>query len=125
MNEKANRMARKRTRRSRPRELSDTELLASAWRELAGKSGITPTKSSSTRTAPFSARRRGLCEQGGRWINRGDDVRFHRDFSGVVHDGCKPPPITVGGVAKPVVIGKREAPTVCLECHLMHAGQCW
>jgi hypothetical protein len=52
-------------------------------------------------------------------------VRFHKDFSSVVHDGCKPPPVTVDKIEKPVVTGKREVLTVCLECHLAHSGECW
>lgn len=102
-------MARSRTRRSRG--MTDNELLASAWGELKGTGRIeTRRMPFPTRTAPFSARHRTLCERCGRWIERGDDVRFHSDFSGAVHGGCKPPPITLAAVAKPSIRASDQSP---------------
>ena len=107
-------------------ELTDKELLADAWAELRGtRRPPISGRSSSTRTAAFSARHRDLCERCGKYIQPGDAIRYHRDSSGVVHNGCRPPHLTVTVVREtPVVTGTRK-PMVCPECHLEHAGPCW
>lgn len=113
-------------RRYRARELSDQQLLADAWRELRDAPRATTGRASSTRTRAFSARYRSLCGRCGRWINRGDDVRFHEDFTGVVHSGCRAPSVTVKHVQKPVVPkeAKVRGSRLCRDCHLEHAGEC-
>jgi hypothetical protein len=69
---------------------------------------------------------RQLCHRCGRWIDRGDQVRFLKGFIGVVHSECRPPEVTAKALAAPAVTGKREPNTTpCSECHLIHAGQCW
>ena len=113
--------------KSHHREITDKQLLATAWSELRGSPRVIhPGRSSPARTAPFSAKRRGLCERCGRWIDRGDEVRFHKDFSGVVHTGCRAPEVTVASVlGQPVVTGGREPTTPCSSCFLIHSGECW
>jgi hypothetical protein len=115
------------TRKTKQRngELTDEELLASAWRELRGtRRPPTTGRSSSTRTAAFSARYRGVCERCGRFIERGDEIRYHRDFSSVVHNGCRAADLTAAVQKTTVVTGSRM-PTVCPDCRLEHAGSCW
>jgi hypothetical protein len=118
---------RPRKTKQRTKELTNKEFLASAWRELRGTPRATsaPGRSSSTRTAPFSARYRGLCERCGMYIERGDEIRYHRDFSGVVHSGCRATDLTVTVVHETAVVTGTRMPTVCPECHLEHAGPCW
>jgi hypothetical protein len=116
------------TRKTKHRneELTDEQLLASARSELRGtRRTRTWGRSSSTRSAAFSARYRGLCERCGKYIERGDDIRYHRDFSGVVHDGCRPPDLTVTVAKNAAVVTGARVPGVCPECHLEHAGSCW
>jgi hypothetical protein len=110
--------------KSHRRKMTSKSLLASTWSEVRGAEAIIhPGRSSSTRTAPFSARYRGLCERCGRWINLGDEIRYHRDFDGPVHSGCRAPEFTVA--EKPVVTGRRDPTTLCLSCFLIHSGECW
>jgi hypothetical protein len=115
-------MASNKTRR---RGLTDRQFLASAWNELkAAPKVIQPGRPSSTRTALFSARYRGLCDRCGRWIDRGDEVRYHRDFSRVVHSGCRPPALNVTKVTDKVVVTNARMPGLCPGCDLEHAGEC-
>jgi hypothetical protein len=116
-------MARHKTHR---RAVTDKQLLASAWSELrSGPAVIHPGRSSSARTAPFSARYRGLCARCGRWINQGDEIRYHHDFDGPVHSGCRAPEVTVTTIGKVTVAAGTQGPSLCLDCHLEHAGDCW
>lgn len=114
------------TRKTKRRtvRLTDKELLADARTELRGASIPTRGKSSAIRTASFSARYRGVCERCGKPIERGDEIRYHRDFSGVVHDWCRAPDRTVTVVQESAVVTGTRTPTACPECHLEHAGPC-
>jgi hypothetical protein len=109
------------------RELTNTQLLSDAWDQLQDKPRAVTGRATSDRSPVFSARYRGLCGRCGRWIDRGDDVRFQKDFVGVVHSGCRPPKVTVTFMPRPTAPpGKREQDTTpCPECHLVHAGDCW
>jgi hypothetical protein len=105
------------------RQITDKQLLADAWAQLEGTSVPVARRASGARSRGFPARRRGLCHRCGRWIDRGDQVRFHKGFIGVVQSGCRPPAVTVTTVSKPTVTGKREPNiTPCSECHLVHAS---
>jgi hypothetical protein len=107
-------------------QLTDEQLLADAWAQLNGTSGDATRRASGGSSRAFPARSRGLCHRCGRWIDRGDQVRFHRGFVGVVHSGCRPPEVTAKALGAPAVTGKREPNTPpCSECHLIHAGGCW
>jgi hypothetical protein len=107
-------------------QFGDKELLADAWAQLNGTSGDATGRLSGGSPRAFPARSRGLCQRCGRWIDRGDQVRFHKGFIGVVHSECRPPEVTAKALATPAVTGKREPNTTpCSECHLIHGGQCW
>jgi hypothetical protein len=108
--------------RRRPTRLTDRELVADAARRVLCP--ITTGRSSTTRTRAFGAEYRGLCGRCGRGIDRGDWVRFHADFTGVVHSGCHPPKVLVTKIVKAAVTGSRQ-PSICAECNLAHAGECW
>jgi hypothetical protein len=110
---------------TRHRQLTDKQLLESAWSELKGKPRVfAPGKPSSIRTGTFSARYRGLCHRCGKWIELGNDVRFHQDFSGAVHSGCRPPAVSVTKVVEKVVVTNARQPELCSTCHQEHAGEC-
>ena len=82
---------------------------------------LTRGRSSAIRSGSFSAKWPGVCERCGKPIERFDEVRYHHDFSGVVHDGCCRP---VRIRRTPVATGTRM-PMMCPECHLEHSGPCW
>jgi hypothetical protein len=106
------------------KELSDNALMDSAWRELRGiATSVRADGRSSTRhSAPFTARYGGICDRCGLPIRQ--DLRFHRDFAGVVHTGCRSPKVGVRRIDLQTVENARQ-PSVCPDCHLEHAGQCW
>jgi hypothetical protein len=117
-------MVRNKTRRRR--ELTDQQLLTCVSSELRGLPRVATTgRASATRTAPFSAHYRSRCERCGRWIERGNDVRYHRDFDGVVHSGCRPPAVTVTRIEEKVVVTNARHPELCPHCRIEHAGECW
>jgi hypothetical protein len=108
-------------------EMTDRQLLADARRQLRGRPSVTTAgMPSSVRTRAFSAKYQGLCARCGRFVNRGDEIRFHRDFSGFVHSGCRAPEVIVtkARMLAAVVTGSRDA-VVCSDCHLEHRGPCW
>lgn len=112
--------------KSHRHHMTDGQLLASAWSELIGTPRVIhPGGSSSVRTAPFSARYRGLCDRCGRWINRGDQIRYHRDFSGPVHSGCRASEVASTGVYTGGVTRRSRTPPLCPECRTEHVGGCW
>lgn len=103
----------------------DRALLASAWRELHGDSNvITDSRSSLRHSASFTARYAGICDRCGLPIEVGQDVRFHRNFLGVVHTGCRAPAVNIHRVDRQTVENTRQL-SVCPDCHLEHAGPCW
>lgn len=107
-------------------KLSDKDLLADAWRELNASPRVTTHgTASSARSRVFTARRRGLCPRCGRWIDRGDDIRYHADFAEPVHSGCRPPDLTVKKLVKTRDVTGSRQPPLCPDCHLHHAGPCW
>jgi hypothetical protein len=110
---------------------SDRALMRSAWADLARAPRALVGRRSETRSACFSAGMPGFCRRCERRISVGQDIRFHSDFAGYVHDGCRPPRATVC-TAQPVVEPPRTAgsvvapqPPLCPSCHLEHAGECW
>jgi hypothetical protein len=107
------------------RELSDEALLTSAWCELRGAPSVkTGERSSARRSAPVSERYDGVCGRCGLLIRVGQEVRFHREFAGVVHTGCRPPEVSVVRVDRQTAENARQ-PSVCPGCQLEHAGPCW
>lgn len=124
-----------RGRRHRPtarkRRLSDRELLASAWRDLSRAPATYSGRSTADRSPVFVAKFGGECERCGSPIKVGQDIRFHRDFSDPVHDGCKPAKATVratgAGASPPPCTAARvkaRPPRPCPLCHLEHGGEC-
>lgn len=103
---------------------TDKALLASAWAELGRAPKARVGRSSRKRSAVFIARNEGICGRCGHPIKVGQDIRFHDDFPGVVHTGCRPPKVTTRWVRGRAVQALRQ-PVICSECHLEHAGECW
>jgi hypothetical protein len=110
---------------------SDRALMRSAWADVARAPRALVGRRSETRSACFSAGMPGFCRRCERRISVGQDIRFHSDFAGYVHDGCRPPRATVR-TAQPVVGSPRAArsvgapqPPLCPSCHLEHVGPCW
>ncbi len=111
--------------------LSDRALMRSARAEVAGAPKAGWGRASRTRSSCFSARYGGFCGRCGLAIRVGQDVRFHKNFDGVVHDGCRPPVVTTRTITavspqhRAGSAGSRRQAQVCAECHLEHAGECW
>lgn len=115
-------MSRRSMRRHAPP--TDEQLLASAWRELRAAPKVkTFGTSSSNRSAAFVARFVSECNRCGRPIRRGDDIRYHADYSQPVHSGCRGPAYEPLSVERTVSTGMRQ-PAKCAECHLEHVGPC-
>src|SRR4051794_28279209 len=112
----------KRTTRSRSTsgrrytsELSDQQLLASAWAQLRNK----PKTDSS---GCFRARYPGTCPRCEKRIAVGQEIHRHADFDGYVHLNCKPKPEVLEG-GKPHIVTVRRfsaAPNVCRDCNTEH-----
>lgn len=105
---------------------SDRLLLKSAWAEVARAPRARVGRSTSTRSASFSAQYVGMCRRCGLPIQPGQDIRYHRDFADAIHSGCRAPKSApaqsgVNRIAK--VVGARH-PQLCPDCHLEHAGDC-
>lgn len=88
----------------------------------------------SARWPVLVARYESLCQRCGLPIRVGQDILFHRDFPGAVHDGCRPPRLTVrtmgaGASTAPRATTAKVAHArpllLCPRCHLEHAGECW
>ncbi len=116
------------------RELSraDRALRASARRGVPRAPRTYTGRSTSERSAVFLARYSGYCGRCGFEIRVHQDVRFHRDFDGVIHDGCRAPAVTIrttgvttGRRTRTTGAGVYRQPEFCPECHLEHAGECW
>jgi hypothetical protein len=121
-------MAHHHPRTRRPRELADTALLASAWREVRGAArGITPASSGSTVRIALRASFASTCPRCEKSIRIGDEIRRDREFGGYIHTGCrtKPAPTEKGRPNTGVTVRRTTDPTVCPECRLQHAGECW
>ena len=112
---------------------SDRALMRSAWADVASAPRTLMGRSSGTRSACYPASYGGFCTRCERPILVGQIIRFHTDFSGPVHDGCRPPKGTVTGTGAATsrsprttttVTAKRQPP-LCASCHLEHAGECW
>ena len=110
----------------------DRELLASAVRELSRATPAYTGTSSSTRSRVFPARRGDVCVRCGFMIMVGQDIRYHRDYGSYVHDGCRPPKVTIRTADRVAVPQPRAAPAtpprqpqLCPECHLEHVGGCF
>ena len=103
--------------------LSDRALMRSARAEVAGAPKAGWGRASRTRSSCFSARYGGFCGRCGLAIRVGQDVRFHKNFDGVVHDGCRPPVVTtrtITAVSPQSRAGSAESrrqPQLCAECH--------
>ena len=111
---------------------SDIDLLRSAWAELASAPKARVGRSSLMRSACFSARFVSVCERCGSPISVGQDIRYHRDYDGPVHAGCRPRqrmiPTAVGGVSGELRMARATSsrqPGLCVTCNLEHAGDCW
>ncbi len=109
----------------------DRALLVSAVEEILRAPTPPTAKVRSGRTRVFIARYEGICDRCGFPITVGQDIRFHRDFDRFVHNGCRPPKVTIrttAATAPPTRTAKATAPQqppLCTECHLEHAGVCW
>lgn len=104
--------------------------MQSAWAEVDRAPRALVGRGSEARSACFTASYRGSCRRCERPIAVGQDIRFHRDFAGYVHDGCRPPRAAVR-TAEPVVGPQRTSrsvvapqPLLCPSCHLEHNGVC-
>jgi hypothetical protein len=102
------------------RELSDQELLASAWAQLRNK----PRADS---TGCFRARFPGKCPRCEKRVAVGQEIHRHPEFDGYVHLGCKrKPEVLEGGKPHSVTVRRfSTAPGVCRQCNTEHAGPCW
>lgn len=111
--------------------LSDRALLDSARAEVAGAPKAGWGRASRTRSSCFTASYEGICNRCGLAIRVGQGVRFHNDFDGVVHDGCRSPVVTtrtttaVSPQSRAGWAGSRRQAQVCAECQLEHFGECW
>jgi hypothetical protein len=105
---------------------SDRALLTSVIRDLRDvPKTLGYGRADSLRSAPFSARYRGVCPRCSKRIDIGDDIRYHNDFSDPVHVGCRGPSArTEPRLRKPKPALVKENP-VCPSCWTQHAGQCW
>ena len=106
--------------RRRSSEMTDKELLASAWAQLRNK----PRADSS---GCFRARYPGECPRCERGIAVGQEIHRVADFDGYVHFGCKPKPEVLEG-GKPHIVTVRRfstIPNVCRDCNTEHRGPCW
>ena len=99
-------------------------LLASAWEEVGRAPRARIGRSSRTRSAVFSARYEGFCDRCGFPIKVGQDIRYHDDFPGVVHTGCREPEVAIR-VRQVRTAQPPRRPAVCKDCHIEHAGECW
>ena len=113
--------------------VSDLELLRSAWRELRGAAtGITPTSIGSTPRKPLRAFFASLCPCCEEPIRIGDEIRRHSGLGLYSTLGASPSlypsrsadliPVSLSPRSPQPV---RPALSVCPECHLEHAGECW
>jgi hypothetical protein len=109
----------------------DRELLAAALEELSRAAPARTGSSNSTRSAVYAARYGSICARCGFPITVGQDIRFRHDF-GAVHDGCRPPKVTIRTISTASTPQPRSAPVMparrpmlCPECHLEHAGGCF
>ena len=105
---------------------SDRALLNAATRDLRHAPKVLGYgRADSLRSAPFSARYRGVCPRCRKRIDVGDDIRYHTDFADPVHVGCREPSArTEPRPTKPKPAPRKENP-VCPSCWTQHAGQCW
>lgn len=111
---------------------SDRALMRSAWADVARAPRALVGRSSATRSACFSAGRRGLCRRCERPINVGQSIRFHSDFADYVHDGCRARSgvtraaraVTAPKSIVPNTVTRPQRP-LCPGCHLVHAGECF
>ena len=105
--------------RRRTSDLSDQQLLSSAWAQLRNK----PRSDSS---GCFRARYPGNCPRCEKRIAAGQEIHRHADFGGYVHFKCKPKPEVLEG-GKPHTVTVRRfstAPNVCRDCNIEHRGPC-
>jgi hypothetical protein len=105
--------------RRRSSEMTDKELLTSAWAQLRNK----PRADSS---GCFRARYPGECPRCEKRIAVGQEIHWVADFDGYVHFGCKPKPEVLEG-GKPHTVTVRRfstIPNVCRDCNIEHAGPC-
>lgn len=107
--------------------------MLSAWAEVANAPRVLMGRSSETRSASYTAGYGGFCGRCERPILVGQDIRFHTDFDGPVHNGCRPPRVTVSGTRAATSLSPRTTKTVtatrqpplCRDCYTEHAGECW
>ena len=111
---------------------SDRKLLASAWAEVSGAPRVRYGRPSAVRSGWFPSRHEGVCGRCESAIEVGEDIGYHRDFDGVVHDGCRPAEVTARTGARAVsrerqgrAAGTNRQLPVCPDCHLEHAGGCF
>jgi hypothetical protein len=105
---------------------SDRALLNAARRDLRDAPRVLGYgRADSLRSAPFRARYRSVCLRCRKRIDVGDDIRYHNDFAGPVHVGCREPRARPEpGPTKPKPALVKENP-VCPSCWTQHAGPCW
>jgi hypothetical protein len=115
---------------SRGLSRADRRLIDSAWAEVARAPRARVGSSTSVRSACFSADYGGVCGRCELPIRPGQDIRYHRDFAGAIHSGCRAPSVVTGptgiaahGLRVAKVVGARQ-PQLCPNCHLEHAGDC-
>jgi hypothetical protein len=102
---------------------SDVALLVSALEAFSHAPKTYAGRSTSDRSAIFSAKYNGLCERCGFPIKVGQDIRYHNDFSGVVHSGCRAPDVTTRLRFRTTARVVRQ-PVLCPASNLEHAGEC-
>jgi hypothetical protein len=104
--------------RMRSSEMTDQELLTSAWAQLRNK----PKTDSS---GCFRARYPGNCPRCEKRIAVGQEIHRVADYDGYVHFKCKPE-VLEGGKAHTVTVrGISKVPNICRQCNTEHAGPCW
>ena len=77
---------------------------------------------SKTYSRAFLARWGGVCDRCGHRYEEGDCIKYHNDYSNVVHDNCTDKDaVRVSDGVK--VTGARKPP-LCTDCWLEHNGEC-
>lgn len=112
------------SKRSTRTLISNDALMAMAWRDVVRAPKARVGRSTAIRSAVFIAEYTGRCSRCERPIRPGQDIRYHNDFPGVVHSGCRAPDVTARQSFRATARAVRE-PAMCPACHLEHAGACW
>lgn len=112
-------MGRPRHHKGRTKELSDSQLIALAWREPGKQPNI---------ISPGCIRAcyPGRCPRCEKPIAVGQEIHRVRDHHGYVHLRCRrPAEVLESGRPHTVTVRRMSTvPNICGECHLEHAGEC-